>query len=33
MLAASLSRAAFEKAMAVKDGAVMPAASPVSGKA
>ena len=27
MLAASLSRAAFEKAMAVKDGAVMPAAS------
>ena len=29
MLAASLTRAAFEKAMAVKDGAVMPAASPV----
>ena len=29
MLAASLSRAAFEKAMAVKDGEVMPVASPV----
>ena len=29
MLAASLSRAAFEKAMAVKEGAVMPVASPV----
>ena len=29
MLDASLSRAAFEKAMAVKDGAVMPVASPV----
>ena len=29
MLAASLSRAAFEKAMGVKDGEVMPVASPV----
>ena len=29
MLAASLSRAAFEKAMALKDGEVMPVASPV----
>jgi hypothetical protein len=29
MLAASLSRAAFEKAMAVKEGEVMPVASPV----
>jgi len=29
MLAASLSRAAFEKAMEVKDGEVMPVASPV----